>query len=651
MLENLLLSDLVILVVPFADHLDLLLCRSGNFRCQTAIVAIILTSGSIAASLIISWRRRQRLGTLSNSLSAPLDDERVLRIIAEHSLDGLILTELNGRIIWANPAYCRKIGWRLEEIQGRKPMEFCHPPDDQLTQQDVADFVFHDDHPDLGRAVRYQNVRRNGERFWQEITTTIVEPIPNRKFAILVTRDVTDRVLHEQQLEAAREELEYAATHDVLTGLADRRMLLAFTDGMLNHPSPEKRALGLLHIDLNHFKLVNDRYGHAAGDAILVHVAHSIRKSIRKQDLACRLGGDEFVVACADLADFQALEQIAAKIVAAIAQPIVWNETELACSASIGIATDKGGNCDNHTLIHNADFALYEVKRDRSRQIACFNSDLHKRRSNEEALIAEFADVLDRGDLQFRHQPIFSADEGRITGFETLARWQRPSGEIVGPASFLPFAGHLGRRTEVDLAAMRQTVGLLAEFKRRGITINGSFNSSTDSLARRDIVSQLDWEMQRFDLDNSQLIVEVLETTWFGSELSDNTAVAAIDDLKTAGYTVYLDDFGIGYAALGHLDKLGISGIKIDRSLISRIMDERSALIIVTSLLRLTEELGLSAVAEGVETAEQQELLASLGCVKHQGFGIGKPMTREALLGFIEADHGCEPFRWEASTA
>ncbi|MEL6953472.1 MAG: EAL domain-containing protein [Pseudomonadota bacterium] len=580
-------------------------------------------------SLFLPWRNKLNLVNVIN-------DERLLKFITQNTFDGIVITQMDGRILWANKAYCKIMGWPIEEVLGRKPQEFCYPPDLEMSPEQVEAFHFTPDHPDLGRVARYENMRRNGERFWHELTSKLVEPSPGVFLVVIVGRDVTRQVAYEQKLERALDDLEYAATHDALTGLADRRMLLAFTDGLLSRRDTGQHGIGLLHIDLNHFKVINDRYGHAAGDALLIHVADAIRSTIRQDDLGCRLGGDEFVVVCPGTADFSVLEELAAKIIDAISKPIPWNDQALRCSASVGIAVDVDGTIPNQELIHNADFALYQVKRDRDHPIACFDAELHEQRASEDRLVADFALALDRKELHFVHQPILDASDPSRCKFETLARWTRTTGETVPPDVFMKFAGRLGRRAEVDLAAMRETANILGELKRQGIHARGTFNSSTDSLALIDLISSLDWERDRYDLDSDQIVIEVLETTWFGSDISDNEASRSICALRQSGYDVFLDDFGVGYAGLGHLDTLGVTGIKIDRSLISGILKDRSARIIVTSLLRLSEELGLEVVAEGIEEQEQLETLVSLGCNWHQGFGIAKPMPREELIPWLQ---------------
>lgn len=607
------------------------------------VVTELVLAGVLVATLGLLWhmvrtseRTRRALYHAEECFDHLSAQEVILRAVAEHANDGLVYQDMSARILWANAAYCRTMGWELAEIVGRRPQEFCFPPEVKPSDAEIEAFAFDEHSYEFKNLVRRPNIRKNGHRFWHEFNLSVVEPRPGEKRVILVSRDVTTQVHREQELERARADLLYAADHDALTGLHNRTAFLTATDKILRSPDAAAREIGLLYIDLDRFKSINDTHGHAAGDRVLVHVAASIRAAIGVRDLSCRMGGDEFVVACPGVSDFDMLQHIADKLLDHLTTPIPWTDGTLTCGASIGAALSQGSPMTAEDLIRSADFALYEAKAPGAPRIARYDASLHERQEAENALMQEFSDALDADAISFAYQPVLDASSGRFTKFETLARWTRANGQQIGPDQFLPYASRLNRMTDVDFAAVRATASLTAELRAMGHDIRGAFNTSSEALAHRDFLTCLEQEARAAGLTPDTLVVEVLETTFFGSDTTDSLAATRISQLRAQGYRVYLDDFGVGYAGLAHLGQLDITGIKLDRSLVANVVHDRSARIIATSILRMCQELGVNALAEGIETAEQADFLAANGCALLQGFGIARPMDRAALIARIQ---------------
>ncbi len=581
-------------------------------------------------------RDHAALDQARRALENATEQEAILRAVAENANDGLVYQDMEAHIIWANPAYCRIMGWDLDEIIGRKPQEFCFPPEIKPSAEEVQAFTFDPDDITFKELHRHPNIRKNGERFWHEFSQAVVEPRPGVQRVILVSRDVTQQVMRELELERTRADLDRTAHHDALTGLANRSAFLTATDAVLRQDDPVARSVGLLYVDLNHFKAVNDSQGHAAGDALLRHVADAIRSVSRDGDLSCRMGGDEFVMACPGVTDFKTLQFIADAVLDEIRQPVEWQDTMLTCDASIGIALNDESVQTAEDLIRSADFALYEAKTPGAPGIARYDADLHARQMTEKALMEEFVAALDADQLSFAYQPVLDARTGQIRSFETLARWHRADGTVLPPDRFLGFAARLNRMADVDFAAIRATASLAAELCDRGHRIRGAFNTSSEALAHPDFIQRLEQEARDSALRPDKLVAEVLETTFFGAYTTDSVAAARISELRQRGHPVYLDDFGVGYAGLAHLGQLDITGIKLDRSLVANVVHDSSARIIVTAILSLCDDLGIQSLAEGIETAEQAEFLTLHGCYRLQGFGIARPMDRAALIEMIE---------------
>lgn len=598
-------------------------------------VLLLMLMALLWAKIRVSDVANKALQEAEKNLDDISAQEAILRAVAQNANDGLVYQDMDARILWANPAYCRIMGRSLDEVIGRRPQEFCFPPDMKPHDDDIANFRFDPDSYEFHNLVRRPNMRANGELFWHEFNLAAVEPREGEKRVILVSRDVTHQVNREDELERARADLYHAAHHDALTGLHNRTAFLAATDSVLRRPEPHDRSVGLLYIDLDHFKAVNDTHGHSAGDRILIHVADSIRACAGPGDLSCRMGGDEFVVACTGVTDFDRLQHVADGLMERIRTPLVWGETNLVCGASIGIALSEGQETTAEDLIRSADFALYEAKRPGSPRVARYDAELHNRQEAENALMEEFVETLDSDGISFVYQPILDGRTGKIYSFEALARWNRSNGEVVAPDVFLRYASRLNRMADIDFAAIRATTSLVSDLRAQGFTIRGAFNTSSEALAHPDFMRRLDYEAHLAGLDTQSLVAEVLETTFFGSDTTDSVAAARIVELREKGFAVYLDDFGVGYAGLSHLSQLDVSGVKLDRSLIANVTHDRSARIITTSILRLCDELGVGTLAEGVEYAEQADFLMAHGCFRLQGFGIARPMGRDALIAMI----------------
>lgn len=594
-----------------------------------------LTALTLGLLALLSWRLWQRAKALQ-ARSAKLEDtareQEVLQLVMNNVSDGLLYQEMDATIIWANPAYCEIVGRELHEIVGRKPQEFVFPERHRMSAEEIANFRHDPNEPVFDGLERKLNVRKNGEEFWHEFNLSVVEPTPGDPKVVLVSRDVTAHVKQEEELAAIRQDLQHAACHDSLTGLVNRTEFQRLVDLHIQGTSP---ALGLLQLDLDKFKAINDTRGHEAGDRVLQHVADAIRAVLRPGDIACRLGGDEFVVALPGIDAFDDLTNVAKRLSQSISEPLTWRDEQLQAGTSIGISACSQGATSPDDLMRHADFALYEAKTKDRTKIACYDAELHARRKAEKALVAEFNVALDKNDLTFAFQPIIDGTTIRCVGFETLARWTTADGVPIAPPRFIEFAQRLRRKPEIDLAAMRAAIQMAANAAAQGHCLRATFNASTETLLTDDFVAELEWEADRLSVDRDCVTVEVLETTFFGHETSGNAAARTITALRKSGFTVMLDDFGVGYAGLSHLDKLDVSGLKIDRSLVVSATEIRSSRLIVNSLLSLCRDLGLMALAEGIETEAQARHFIDVGCELMQGYVFGRPMPEGEFLSYV----------------
>ncbi|WP_234967431.1 EAL domain-containing protein [Octadecabacter temperatus] len=556
-----------------------------------------------------------------------------------------MVQDLNAKTLWANQAYADIHNLDLNNIIGRSPLEYALPKDKTPTKEEIQDFRYDPDDPKWNGFELVKNQRPDGSEFWNQISISFVKNSDGAENAIVVCRDVTEQVTQENQLRKIGYELEHQASHDSLTGIPNRAAFLAFISQEM--AAPDRAAVGLLHIDLDNSKAINDTHGHSGGDAVLRHTANIIQGLIRDSDLVARVGGDEFVVVCPLVNNPDFLTRFSSQLLNTLAEPFEWNGRKLQVEASIGAAVSQSRYDTPEDLLVRSDFALYEAKHNGRYQVVTYDTALRDQHAFQTRRERELADAIDGGNLDFFFQPQLCLRTGEIIGMETLVRWIHPSDGLIEPNDFLTLVRDLGLLGVMDLSAMDAA---LAEKRRLNLAgfddIGVAFNASPELLAHPDFINRLVWAVEAGEIDRSQITIEVLETTNFGDATHKASHAAIIHDLRHAGFGVHLDDFGIGFAGLSHLAALDVSGVKIDRGLVSNLLNDTTCQKIVRKIIELSNDLGLIVTAEGVEDALTATALQEMGCSVIQGYWLSKPMPSENLIGWIEnQDRHTHPLR------
>ncbi len=423
--------------------------------------------------------------------------------------------------------------------------------------------------------------------------------------------------------------------HDPLTGLANRTLLSIKLDQALARLRRNPGALAVLFLDLDHFKQVNDTLGHNAGDDLLVEVAARLSSVTRDTDTIARIGGDEFVVLCEEVEDLHNATEIAQRLLESIAAPFIVDGNPARVTLSLGIALSADGTETAETLLQDADLALYRAKEAGRARFEIFGETLRLNVAARRELELALRQAVLRKELHIAYQPIVATDTGSISGFEALARWDRPGYGPVPPADFIPVAEETGLIVEIGAWILEQACREAASWARRwpDRRIGVSVNLSAHQLVNDNIVELVMYSLQGSGLDAELLSLELTETT-----LIDNSASTepVLRSLRELGVNLAIDDFGTGYSSLTYLRRLPINVVKIDQSFVRAIGTEREDTAIVAAVISLAKNLNLHVVAEGIETPEQLAALVQLDCEHVQGYLFSRPVGADALPRLVE---------------
>ena len=478
-----------------------------------------------------------------------------------------------------------------------------------------------------------------GERLWIEVRADDLREDPTVGGVVLTLRDVTEQ----RRLEG---ELRHHAYHDPLTGLANRRSLQDRLDRAVAEAQRTGRTASLLLIDLDDFKDVNDTKGHGVGDELLAAVADRLRAGVRPQDLPARLGGDEFAVLLPDVAGPADADGLARRLTRAFDRPFGLADGVVSTGASIGVAgTDGCGSAEE--LLRNADLALYAAKGDGKRSWRHYDPGLHDQALERAALREHLTGAIADEAVLLHYQPVVEIGDGRVAGFEALARWPHPARGMVGPEVFIPLAEETGQILPLGRLLLRQAVADAAAWNRRRAAADAdSGGLGVPPLHVAVNVSLRQFRDNRFAAETTGLLAaaglppELLVLELTESDLMrnhDEQARRTLAVLKEQGVRIAIDDFGTGYSSLSYLRDLPIDIVKIDKSFIADISTSVEQAALVEGIIRIADGLGLTVVAEGVETQQQWDVLGGCDCDYGQGYLFAPPMGADRVTALLES--------------
>ena len=536
--------------------------------------------------------------------------------------DAIVALDLDGRVTYWNSA--------AEALHGVARADALGRPLDDVIRYELPGAIEDASSTALLAAGSHDAlvyVRPDGERRYVSVSSSTLRDADGAPRGLLaVGRDVTS-----QREMALR--LQHQATHDALTGLPNR---LAFGE-RISGALAAGRPFGVLFLDLDRFKGVNDTLGHDAGDRLLVAVADRMRSAVGAAGLVARFGGDEFGIV-AEL-DAPAVEKLSERVLRAIARPVDLGERAVTPRASVGTVTAAAGYDTADALLRDADTAMYEAKRAGRGRAATFDPAMHVSASLRFGLETDLRHAIEREQLRVVFQPIVDLADGGIAGFESLVRWDHPELGRVAPDRFIPIAEDIGLVHEIDrwvLHTACRTVGAWAE----DVPLFLSVNCSDQAFIVDELPDLVAAAARDGGLDAESIVLELTERAL----VDKDAALRQIEALRARGVRFTIDDFGAGYSSLGLLHALPVDGLKIDRSFVSDLEGSSSARAVVRAVTSFSDELELRIVAEGIETVGQLRLLRAAGCQYGQGYLFSRPVGAEAAHRQIEDPPWCHLF-------
>lgn len=459
-------------------------------------------------------------------------------------------------------------------------------------------------------------------------------------FLLAVVRRA-DRVIqrHEDEdRQAQRKRIHFLAYHDPLTGLGNRTQFAERLHQALDTARRQGRIVGLMFIDLDRFKTINDNLGHEAGDQVLIEAAARIRASLRHRDTACRMGGDEFTVILESLAGVHEATQVAQRLLGGFTEPIRVGNRELAVSASVGISVFPGTSQDGIRLLKDADAAMQRAKADGHNRYVFYSGELDQRAQASLEYEMDLHQALSRQEFVLHYQPIVNIEHPALAGVEALLRWQHPTRGLILPDEFIPLIDDIGLAVPVGEWVLHTACRQCRAWHDAGHGhLRVSVNVSPRQFQSRALVPGVRRALADSGLAPRFLNIELTENVL----LHDTERVfEQLRELKRLGVQITIDDFGVGYSSLGYLTRFPINQLKIDRSFVREIVPNRGHAAVTSAIIALARTLDLDIVAEGVETREQLACLRAQGCFLMQGNLFSEPVPAERFAEIARLDIG-----------
>jgi len=595
-------------------------------RARNELLAAATLAATAILILFLRLKRQEYLGQLQETERSVLrESEKRFRALTEQSIDIILIADPSGRIKYASPSVHTVLAVYEDGLIGTNMMHLVHPDDFASAMSAGPESVAYRQNPIVEFRLRHAEGR------WLHFECVVRNLIQDKNIDGIVynARNITER-------KQAQEQLLFNATHDTLTGLPNRALFLerlqSAVDRMKRHP---KQAAAVLFIDIDDFKVVNDCYGHTTGDLLIREVSNRLRACMRSEGTIARIGGDEFTVLVEDVADPRDAVRIAERIQSSFAQPFMLEGLEVFKSTSIGIALTSP-QTPAETVLQNADIAMYRAKSQGKACSELFDRAMHDQVRSRLLLEGRLRNALENEELALHYQPIVAVDTGAAQGFEALLRWQPPGMNLIPPGTFVPVAEQCGLIVPISVWVLKKACLEAAGWAQRYPAeppLYVSINISSKHFSHAGFLGHVKDALEESAVDPQCITIELTES------LAMNDVAATfqtMSQLRALGVKLSIDDFGTGYSSLSYLRRFPVDTLKIDQSFVKTMDAENFA--IVKTIVGLAQNLELKVIAEGVETPDQQQLLALAGCGSAQGYLFAEPMPANNVGVFIESN-------------
>ncbi len=586
-----------------------------------AINALLNVNGSKrpveTQSSLVDWSGTPVRQAIIRDISERVAMEQERRVAAEalaSIVEGVIIADADRHVVSTNAAHTGITGFTTRELIGRPFEDTRRLPDGTALPVSIWKNIAAG-HNWLGEV---QSTRRDGSTYPEQLSISAIRDADNQVlYYVAVFTNISTSKSNQRRLE-------HMARHDPLTGMVNRAEFERQCSDAIIVAERERMAIAVLFIDLDAFKIVNDSYSHAIGDRLLIKVAERIRQQLGESDMAGRIGGDEFTVLINRLGLREDARPIVNRLLASLSEPFVLDEYEIFLSASIGIAGYPLDGTDAATLLANADAAMYAAKTQERNAFRFYSPMMHADTRNRLQLASDLRQALSRDEFYLVYQPSVELRTGRIVAVEALLRWQHPERGEVMPGDFIPMAESLGMIRRIDEWVLQAACSQIQAWDIAGVpAIRVAVNISARWFGQPAFVEGIHRTLQARQIPAQRLVLEITESAML--RLGEDTE-RTMQTLSSLGVEVAIDDFGTGYSSMSYLKLPAMAYLKIDRSFITGLPDNAGDVAIAEAIIAMSKSLGLTTIAEGIETEAQHEFLLRAGCIEGQGYLYSYPV-------------------------
>jgi diguanylate cyclase (GGDEF)-like protein/PAS domain S-box-containing protein len=595
----------------------------GPIAPYAAAAALLLAI--LALATVFASKRYVRAGQSSDGRYKALIDQ---------ANDGVVIVDAASyRVLYANPAFLRRLEYSSEEAAALGLLDIFSDGDSS-----AESLLSRLKDANLQMALNVQQRSRSGALIESEVRCSALE-VDGHEALAYVTHDVSLRRKAEQQLIDNQQRLDRMAHHDQLTGLPNRHYLTSFLPQAIADAQAAGTMLGVVFLDLDRFKHINDTRGHETGDKLLQEVASRLRACVRDCDVIIRMGGDEFVVVFRNITSNDEVTSGAGRIVEALHNPIIIERQPLQTTGSVGVSMYPRDGADMVELLKHSDTAMYQAK-DRGRNnVQMFSHIMDRKLKQRVAVEASLRDALRLKQLDVHFQPFINLITREIVGLEALMRWKHPTQGMVPADQFIPVAEETGLIVPMGHFVLQRTMQTMSAWRKAGASlVPVSLNIAPAQLQRGELHATIAALLKTHQMSPHLIQLELTERAIFdahgGKGENRQDSMARLRDL---GIKIAIDDFGTGYSSLSYLKNWRVDALKIDRSFVRDLVTDSSDLAIVSAIIAIAKHLQIQVIAEGIEGFQQVEILRRLGCAVGQGFLFARPMNGSQMLQMLRA--------------